>query len=83
MFQYDGLNRLVGMRDRVGSTSLAWTDGDQLAAEDGPWASDTVSYGYSHRVRSGLSLAQPNASAWVHGYGYDDYGRLTSVVSPV
>jgi RHS repeat-associated protein len=79
--RYDGLNRLTNMTDGVGGTAFAWTDADQLASEDGPWANDTVAYTYAGRLRSGLNLSQPNASAWTQSYGYDQWSRLTNVTS--
>jgi len=70
---YDGLDRLTNMLDGVGTTTFTWTDGDQLASETGPWADDTVSYAYTQRLRTGMNIAQPNASAWNTNflYGYD------------
>jgi RHS repeat-associated protein len=81
-YSYDPLNRLTNLVDGIGSTVFGLTDGNQLASEDGPWASDTVSYGYSSRLRSSLSVQQPNASAWAQSYRYDEYWRLTNVTSP-
>ena len=78
---YDALNRLTNLVDGVGSTVFGWTGGNQLASEDGPWANDTVSYGYADRLRGSLTLAQPNASDWTQGYGYDEFWRLTNVTS--
>lgn len=82
VLRYDPLNRLTNMVDGIGSTVFVWTDGSQLAAEDGPWPSDRVSYSYNRRQRAALTLQQPNASAWTQGYGYDEYWRLTNVTSP-
>ena len=70
------------MVDGIGTTAFTWTIGDQLAAEDGPWASDTLSYTYTNRLRSALSLSQPNASPWAQAYGYDQIGRLDVLSSP-
>lgn len=81
ILRYDGLNHLTNMVDGVGSTAFSWTDGDQLAAETGPWANDAVNYTYSARLRQTLNLAQPNASPWIQSYGYDAAMRLTNVVS--
>jgi RHS repeat-associated protein len=53
----------------------------QLLSEDGPWTSDTVSHTYTNRLRTGLSLAQPGASAWTNGYLYDSAKRLTNITS--
>jgi RHS repeat-associated protein len=48
----------------------------------GPWNDDTVSYTYSNRLRTGLSLISPNASAWAQSYAYDLAKRLTNTTSP-
>jgi RHS repeat-associated protein len=79
--RYDLVNRLTNMVDGIGSTAFTWTPGGQLASEDGPWSSDAVSYSYSHRMRSSLSLQQDSASLWEQSYGYDAYRRLTNVTS--
>jgi RHS repeat-associated protein len=81
VLRYDGLNRLTNMVDAAGTTAFGWTLGDQLASEDGPWASDLMSYSYLHRLRSAMSLAQPSAASWVQNYGYDELMRLTNVLS--
>jgi YD repeat-containing protein len=78
---YDPLNRLTSMEDGVGSTTFTWTDGNQLAGEDGPWADDTVSCVYTSRLRSSFSIQQPSASAWSQNYGYDACRRLTDLTS--
>jgi len=41
-----------------------------------------VSYGYTNRQRSSLTVRQPNASPWAQTYGYDGYWRLTNATSP-
>jgi RHS repeat-associated protein len=79
---YDALNRLTNMVDVVGTTVYGYDAVGQLLNEDGPWANDTVSYTYNNRLRTGLSLQAPNASAWTLGYGYDLARRLKSVNSP-
>lgn len=81
VLKYDGVNRLTNVVDAIGTTKFGYTDAGQLTSEDGPWADDTVSYAYSARRRSGLSLVQPNASPWTQGYGYDEYNRLSNIVS--
>jgi RHS repeat-associated protein len=81
-YAYDALNRLTNMVDAVGTTTFTWTDGNRLAAEDGPWASDIVGYGYNSRLRSAMSLTQPNASPWTQTYAHDDFGRLLNLFSP-
>jgi RHS repeat-associated protein len=81
---YDAAGRLTNMVDGIGTTRYTYTASGALASEDGPWTSDTVSYAYdqSGRRRRSLTLAQPNASAWVQTYAYDAAGRLSQVASP-
>ena len=68
------------MMDGVGTTRYSYTAFGALQAEDGPWDSDTVSYTYTtNRLRQGLSLLQPNATAWAQSYAYDAARRLTNV----
>jgi RHS repeat-associated protein len=81
-FAYDELNRLVTMVDGVGTNRFSYNPTGQLAAEDGPWASDTVVYGYTAGRRTSLTLAQPYSSPWVQWYGYDSAGRLEELTSP-
>ena len=81
--QYDANNRLISMVDAVGTTTYSYTDFGALLSEDGPWADDTVSYSYtSNRLRSQLTLLQPNATAWVQDYTYDTSSRLGTITSP-
>ncbi len=70
------------MVDAVGTTAYTYTSFGALASEDGPWASDTVTYSYTNQLRSGLSLLQPNASAWAESFGYDAANRLASLTAP-
>jgi YD repeat-containing protein len=70
------------MVDAVGTAVYNYDSVGQLLSEDGPWANDTVSYTYQNRLRTGLSVQAPNASAWSQGYGYDSARRLKSVSSP-
>jgi hypothetical protein len=53
-----------------------------LASETGPWASDTIAYTYTNRLRTRLDLQQPNASDWLQSYGYDMAARMTGITSP-
>jgi RHS repeat-associated protein len=69
--------------DAVGTTAYSYTDFGALLSEDGPWADDTVSYTYtSNRLRGGMTLLQPNATAWSQTYTYDSASRLTGITSP-
>jgi RHS repeat-associated protein len=78
---YDPLSRLTNTVDGVGVTRYSYDAVGQLLSEDGPWDNDTVSYTYTNRLRTSLSLAQPNAGPWVQGYGYDAMRRLTDIDS--
>src|SRR5207253_2805355 len=53
---YDVLNRLTNMADAVGTTLYTYTDGNQIATEDGPFDSDTLTHTYVNRLRTQLSL---------------------------
>jgi YD repeat-containing protein len=68
--------------DAAGTTAYTYANG-LLSTEDGPWASDTVTFSYNTaRLRSGLSLSQPGGGTWTNGHAYDAAGRLTQVDSP-
>lgn len=79
--QYDSLNRLTNLVDAVGTSRYTYDAASQLLSEDGPWASDTLSYTYANRLRASLSLQQPSGS-WTNGYSYDVSKRLTNITSP-
>jgi RHS repeat-associated protein len=79
---YDKNNRLATMDDAVGHTAFAWTPWGALASEDGPWADDTVASSHNASgLRSGLSLLQPDASAWSQTCRYDAAGNLTNRIN--
>jgi len=61
------------MIDAVGTTVYTYAN-QFLASQDGPWDSDRVSYTYANRLRSGLSLLQPNASALTQRFESDQLG---------
>jgi RHS repeat-associated protein len=81
-FAYDGNNRLTNMLDGIGTSAYTYNSAGQLLSEDGPYASDTVSYTYVNRLRSSLSVLAPNASPWEQTYTYDSAKRLATVTSP-
>src|SRR2546426_384742 len=68
------------MVDAVDTTVYSYAS-QLLASEDGPWDNDSVSYTYSNRLRSGLTLVQPNASPLSQSYGYDAANRLQTLSS--
>jgi len=54
----------MSLLDAVGTTRYGYTAFGALQSEDGPWANDAVSYSHTaNRLRSGLSLSQPNGPA--------------------
>src|SRR5262245_58135192 len=67
--------------DAVGTTRYAYDSVGQLLIEDGPWSADMVSYSYTNRLRSALTLEQPHSGAWTQAYGYDPAKRLASLSS--
>jgi RHS repeat-associated protein len=82
-YSYDANNHLTAMVDAVGTTIFTFTDFGALESEDGPWASDTITYSYTaNHFRSQMTLSQPNASSWEQVYTYDLADRLSSVTSP-
>jgi len=80
-FAYDANNRLTNMVDAVGTSGYSYDAAGQILAEDGPWSDDTVSYGYSSRLRNSLGILNPVAGAWAQTYAQDGAKRLTNVVS--
>lgn len=80
-FAYDALNRLTNMVDAVGTTAFSYTPAGQLASENGPWTSDTVSNTYVQDLRTALNLLQASTN-WSQSYGYDSSWRMTNITSP-
>jgi YD repeat-containing protein len=78
-FAYDAMNRRTNMVDGIGTTAWAYTPAGQVFAEDGPFASDTLTNSYENRRRLGLRLQQPTGT-WTNGFGYDLANRLTNVI---
>ena len=76
-YAYDALNELTNMVDAVGVTTRSYTPAGFLAREGGLWSGDTVSMGYTNRLRTSLSV-----DSWSQSYGYDLARRLTSLRSP-
>src|SRR5207247_3747813 len=74
-------NGLSNMGDATGPTKYTYKPGGLPETEDGPWASDTVTYTYNNaRLRSGLMLQQPSSS-WTNGYVWDAARRLFTETS--
>ena len=77
---YDALNRLTNMVDAVGSTAFSYTQIGRLQSENGPWASDTVSYSYVQGLRTAMTIATASSNL-VTTYNYDSAWRMTNVNS--
>jgi hypothetical protein len=46
----------------LGATRYTYHTSRQGGSEDGPWASDTVSYTYQHRLCTGMAIQQPGGT---------------------
>ena len=80
-YAYDALNRLKTMVDDSGTTTFGYTAAGQLQTADGPWTSDTVTYGYTQGQRTSLALnSQPSTLNF--DYGYDYAFRLQTLTAP-
>ncbi len=81
MFEYDALNRVVkDTRKGVITNTYTYHAGGQLATEATPqWASSTVTLGYTSRLRTSLTLAQPTIGNWTHSYTWDNARRLDTL----
>lgn len=79
-YAYDKLNRWTNMVDAVGTTTRSYTPANRVATENGPWASDTVSYAFEQGLRTNLTLQTPNSNI-VTAYNFDLVGRMTNLVS--
>ena len=77
---YDALGRTVSMTDGIGATNWAFDASGRAQSEDGPFANDTVTYGYDSLSRlSGRSVQRDANTADVTNIGYDNLGRLSAV----
>ena len=80
-YAYDALNRLTNMVDAIGTHVFGYMAASLLQSETGPWASDTVTFGYAQGLRTALTLAQSGTN-WSQSYAYDAGWRMTNTVSP-
>jgi len=81
VFEYDALNRVVkDTRKGVITNTYTYHAGGQLATEaTSQWASSTLTLGYTSRLRTSLTLAQPTIGNWTHSYTWDNARRLDTV----
>ncbi len=78
-FTYDALNRKTQMVDGIGTTTYEQGSGcGMLMSEDGPFADDTLNFGYTEAWH----LASVTSSFQNVTYTYDDLQRLKTVVGP-
>ncbi|HMO65491.1 MAG TPA: RHS repeat protein, partial [Verrucomicrobiota bacterium] len=74
------------MVDALGAslpTRWHYAPNGRLAAEDGPWPNDAVSYAYNPAGRRTALTAQlPATYTWTQGYAWDGAGRLASTTHP-
>jgi hypothetical protein len=79
-FEYDALNRVVrDIRRGVITNTYTYRPGGQLATEATPqWTNSTLTLGYTSRLRTSLSLAQPT-NTWTHSYTWDSARRLDTL----
>jgi RHS repeat-associated protein len=80
-FEYDALNRVVkDARNGVITNTYTYYAGGQLKTEATPqWASSTLTLGYTSRLRTSLTLAQPTIGNWTHTYTWDNARRLDTL----
>lgn len=81
---YNALNRLTSEVNYGGVTvNYTYRPGGLTESETvAGWANSTVTYGYTTRLRTSLTLQQPVIGNWSQSYTYDSAKRLNTVVSP-
>ncbi|MDD2763158.1 MAG: chitobiase/beta-hexosaminidase C-terminal domain-containing protein [Opitutaceae bacterium] len=82
-FAYDQQGRRLSMTDGSGTTVWAYDAAGRLASENQGRSHRTLTYDYdSHGNRIGLGVASTvgGVSPWHTNYGYDNAGRLRSVL---
>lgn len=82
-YTYDpNYNRLTSMKDGIGTTTYSYVPAGQpgamrIAAINGPWVNDTLTYQYDELGR----LTNRAINGVAEGYVYDVLGRMTNVVN--
>lgn len=69
-YTYDALDRLLTFSSGIGTSAFSYTNWGAFkgapASEDGPWASDTINYGYVNHKLASIGLG-----SWTETIGYD------------
>ena len=76
-YTYDSYGRLNTITDGLGTHDYDFFNNDRLATVDGPWANDTISYGYDNLNR--IHTITPQGGR-VRTLDYDNQGRLDELV---
>ena len=78
-FTYDNLNRRTSMTDAIGTTTYSYEGScPNVISENGPFAGDTITYGYDEAKRlTNIAFLGKEVS-----YGYDALGRLVTAIGP-
>lgn len=76
-YTYDNLDRLVTFSSAIGTSTLGYTNWGALVSEDGPWASDTINYGYTNHKLTSIGVG-----SWSQTIGYDAALRPETFTSP-
>jgi RHS repeat-associated protein len=80
-YTYNLLGQMTGMTDPVGTTVFTYKGlaafRSVLESEDGPWANDTVTYGYT-----GPRLDSITLGSWIQSFTYDAGLRPDVITSP-
>ena len=81
VFEFDAFNRVVkDTRKGVITNTYTYHAGGQLATAATPqWASSTLTLGYTARLRTSLTQAQPTIGNWTHAYTWDSARRLDTL----
>ncbi len=73
---YDAFDRVATVSDGVGANGYAYDANSRLLSFDGPWADDTITYGYDPLGRQTNLTVQGSPPT---GYRYDALSRLTEL----
>ena len=81
-FTYDALGRKTSMTDGLGTTGWSYDGVRRSTGEDGPWANDSITYGYDSLERlQNLSIGRDATNSDTESFGFDGLGRLASLTA--